>query len=168
MPELPSPINSPAVRVEITPNGILPEYIDGESYEAWASRLAECFGTESQDVAEIAVRSVAQALKKGDSQALNAIIAQVREMKPSDALETCLILQSLLVSNKAMELMAEAQRSTFDEDKERKLAASASFMRLFINQLAALKRYRSKSEQHICVTHVQANQAIIGNVTTDT
>jgi len=157
--------NLPAARIHSSKEGLIPEYKSGEEYDGWIKRLEQCFGTENQDIAELAARSIASSFKRGDDKTVNAIIAEMQEMKPNDALERCLIMQTLLVSKKAFEIMSESNKCVFEEEKRQKIAASASLMRLFLNQLDALRRYRCK-EHKISVTHIQAQQAIIGDVHT--
>jgi hypothetical protein len=98
---------------------------------------------------------------------LNRMLAMVRGIGPTDALEALLAVQMAAVhdaSMRAAQRLREAQ--TIDQQDSASNMAN-KLMRTFTMQVEALKRHRSAGEQNVLVKHVHVypgGQAVVGNV----
>jgi hypothetical protein len=115
-----------------------------------------------QDLAALAANG------KGLSEVeLNRMLAMVRGIGPTDALEALLAVQMAAVhdaSVRAAQRLREAE--TIDQQDSASNTAN-KLMRTFAMQVEALKRHRSSGEQNVIVKHVHVypgGQAVVGNV----
>lgn len=152
------------VRVRCTENGILPVREQGEGQDAWMTRLASVVGASDPVIAKYTLHALAAGIRPGDSTRLNALLAEMQTLAPTDAIERALIIQMLLVSSSAVEAMTKAGRAPSMDAQIAISNAAIRLMRLFIQQGDALRRYRSQGTQSVTVTNITADQAIVGNV----
>ena len=75
-----------------------------------------------------------------------------------------LVVQMCLANEYAVNALSSSDTAVFTEDKERLSAIAAKMMRLYLQQFEVLRRYRNAGRQNIQVTHVYADQAIVGDV----
>jgi hypothetical protein len=98
---------------------------------------------------------------------LNRMLAMVRGIGPTDALEALLAVQMAAVhdaSMRAAQRLRDAQ--TIDQQDSASNMAN-KLMRTFAMQVEALKRHRSCGEQNVIVKHVHVypgGQAVVGSV----
>lgn len=103
-----------------------------------------------------------------DLNRLNFLLSFVKSLKPRDVLEASLISQIAVGHMRCMEAAHHAEAATTIDMRERHERRLTQFMRTFVRQIEALKRYRSSGEQKIVVqkmTVADGGQAIVGNVT---
>ena len=160
---LPAVLELTSSKVQVTRDGnaISAVLEGGESHDAWLSRLAEAVGTADTEIAEFTLRMLASGLGRSDDTTLNAILAQMQEMKPRDAVERCLIIQMLLTAHKSVQALSASNLTISPEELEKKLA-SARFMRLYLQQCEALRNLRNGGNQTITINHMNVDKAVIG------
>lgn len=132
----------------------------GTDNSAFASLLAEQLGQLSVvklDGAESVSENV-----------VNAHIAMVRGIAPTDEIEAMLACQMAAVHMLTMGAATTAYRGAGIERRDLAIAQINKLTRTFSTQMEALKRYRSKGDQRVTVEHVhvhEGGQAVVGNVT---
>lgn len=134
----------------------------GESQDAWLARLAEAVGTTDTEIAELTLRMLASGLGRSDDVILNGILAQLQEMKPRDAVERCLIIQMLLTAHKSIQALTASASADSQEEQEMKSALAMRFMRLYLQQCEALRKFRTGGSQTITINHMNVDKAVIG------
>ena len=99
---------------------------------------------------------------------LNQLIPILHSMKPRDALEGMLAVQMVGVHTVAMQCLGRTKDAYVIDQIECLINQSAKLMRVFMDQMASLQKYRGKStQQKVTVEHVhvhQGGQAIVGTV----
>jgi len=165
---LPAVLDTLQTKVQVTRTGdaLSAVLATGESYDAWLSRLAEAVGTADTEIAEFTLRMLASGLGRSDDTTLNAILAQMQEMKPRDAVERCLIIQMLLTAHKSVQALSASNLTISPEELEKKLASALRFMRLYLQQCEALRKLRNGGNQTVTINHnhIVTDKAIIGDV----
>jgi hypothetical protein len=102
------------------------------------------------------------------SKNIQAVIAALEGLAPSDELEGMLAAQNVATHNAAMECLRQAmiEEQTF-EGREQSLKNAAKLLGVYTRQVEALDKHRGRGQQKITVEHVTVNaggQAIVGNV----
>lgn len=90
---------------------------------------------------------------------INAHLAFIAEMCPSDHVEIQLVLQMIATHRKALKWLSS--------DREKDQKSAARLLSLYNRQVEALNRYRKKGQQKIIVERVtveNGGQAIVGTV----
>ena len=161
---LPAVLDTLQTKVQVTRTGdaLSAVLATGESHDAWLSRLAEAVGTADTEIAEFTLRMLASGLGRSDDTTLNAILAQMQEMKPRDAVERCLIIQMLLTAHKSVQALSVSNLTISPEELEKKLASALRFMRLYLQQCEALRKLRNGGNQTITINHMNVDKAVIG------
>lgn len=97
---------------------------------------------------------------------VEAVMSMFEKMKPRDYMEKQLIAQMLLVNLFAGQELGRAMKSSDPECRKDATAAATRMLRLYAQQLEALRRYRNVGNQTITVNHnhINATNAIVGNV----
>lgn len=103
-----------------------------------------------------------------DAQAINAAMAALKGLAPSDELEGMLAAQMVATHAAAMDCLRRAMidGQTF-EGRDQNLKHAAKLLGVYTHQVEALDKHRGKGQQKITVEHVTVNaggQAIVGNV----
>lgn len=156
---------SESVFVQKTENGIAPVLHTGECPAQWKERLMAAFGVKDEPAATYLLHCLSRTAKGKRSDLLfNACIATIREIRPNNSLERMLVVQMCLANEYAVNALSSSDTAVFAEDKERLSAIAAKMMRLYLQQFEVLRRYRNAGRQNIQVTHVYADQAIVGDV----
>jgi hypothetical protein len=95
--------------------------------------------------------------------------AAVHSLGARDGLEALLAVQMVGVHSLAMKFLATAAlKDQTDYGVEASINRANRLLRTFATQVEALKKYRSKGEQHCTVEHVHVHsggQAVVGAVT---
>lgn len=86
------------------------------------------------------------------------LLAMFAEEKPQTALEAMLLVQSVSVHIQMMNLCSHADSSTSPETKAVLLKAVNNSGRTFVEQMMALKKYRSKASQTVRIERVSVNE----------
>ena len=161
---LPAVLDTLQTKVQVTRTGdaLSAVLATGESHDAWLSRLAEAVGTADTEIAEFTLRMLASGLGRSDDTTLNAILAQMQEMKPRDAVERCLIIQMLLTAHKSVQALSASNLTISPEELEKKIASALRFMRLYLQQCEALRKLRNGGNQTITINHMNVDKAVIG------
>ncbi len=94
-----------------------------------------------------------------DQSTINAAIAAVHGIAPQDEAESLLATQMVGVHFLAMKLLQRSMTASSTVQTEQNVNLVTKMLRTFAAQLEALKRYRSKSEQRVTVTHQHVNVA---------
>ena len=151
-------------KVQITRDGnaISAVLADGESHDSWLTRLAAAVGTVDTEIGELTLRMLASGLGKAEDGILNALLAQVQEMKPTNAVERCLIIQMLLTAHKSVQALSASNLTISQEELERKIASAMRFMRLYLQQCETLRKLRHGGCQTITINHMNVDKAVIG------
>jgi hypothetical protein len=133
--------------------------------------LMEVLGTTESDFVDGLLGQLANVGTRGravDERGLNFMLAVVKGVEPKDQVEAMLAAQMAAVHNATMTF---ARRLAHVDNIPQQDSAERAFNKLartFAAQVEALKRYRSRGEQHVRVEHVTVNdggQAIVGTVT---
>ena len=98
-----------------------------------------------------------------------SMIAAIDGIGPKDELESLLVVQMVSVHNLAMEFMKRSvcNNGMLIDPAEAETNRAVRLMRIVMDQVDVLNRYRGKSRQNIIVEHVNVNsggQAIVGSV----
>ena len=113
-------------------------------------------------------------LPKGQSQdaldeRLQAAIDQVKNIRPTGAIEEMLAVQMIATHEAAMECLRRAAITGQGfAGRDMNLKHAAKFLAIYERQVAALDKHRGKGQQSVTVKHVhvgEGGQAIVGNVT---
>lgn len=137
------------------------------------SRLHDTFGTNSAPFTIRAIRELEKmTARRGedrdpDCTDLNADLAVVTSVAPTNELEAMLAVQMAGTHTMACEMTARALRSDDIEHMNTYLNAATKAQRTFTAQLEALARLRGKGQQTVRVEHVTVEsgaQAIVGDV----
>jgi hypothetical protein len=133
--------------------------------------LMKALGTTESDFIDGLLAQLANAVTKGrvvDERGLNFMLAVAKGVEPKDQVESMLGAQMAAVHNATTTF---ARRLAHVDNIPQQDSAESAFNKLartFAVQVEALKRYRSRGEQHVRVEHVTVNeggQAIVGAVT---
>ena len=95
--------------------------------------------------------------------ACNTIIQSEHDFRPKDALEARLVAQAAVAYQHAMSLIEKGARMDVLAHLESLINLSIKFMRVHIETIEALNRYRRGGEQKVTVTHVAEKMAIFNN-----
>lgn len=114
------------------------------------------------------ITSVGSQGKRVDETNANFVMAVVRSVQPTDALEAMLATQMGAIHSATM--MLARRLNTVDTIPQQDSAERAlnKLARTFAMQMEALKRYRTGGQQKVVVEHVTVNaggQAVVGTVT---
>ncbi len=129
--------------------------------------LAHACGSSSCRAAKVLLQQlVNSAIKSGaDSEVtINAIYDILTEAAPKGPIETMLTVQMVATHFAALTFMRHATDSLCPEDR---IHLSTKLMKVFIEQMAALRENRHKGRQEIRVEHVNISggQNILGPIT---
>lgn len=149
-------------RLGIGPTGYVePDTLD--EYEDWYGRLSLILKTDDEFLVFRYLNDLLKIEKDTPavdrSKNINAHLAFIVEMQPSDHVEIQLILQMVTTHSKALTWLSS------DSEKDQKSAAR--LLSLYNRQVEALIRYRKKGQQRIVVERVtveNGGRAIVGNV----
>lgn len=102
---------------------------------------------------------------------VNCDLSNIKSAKPNDSIEGMLLLQMTVMHRM---FMHSAKRfinvSDYAEDDKEKADRVAKVGRLFLNQVAALNKYRNQGQQKVVVEHMNVEngaRANIGNFKND-
>ena len=138
-----------------------------------ALRLCHATGTDSIEFADWCLGQLTDGIVASRDNAteaqkeLNAALAALNAMEPSDPLEAMLISQMVACHRQAMRGAGRMRGVQNIEQLRANERTANAFMRTYVAQMEALKRYRSKGEQTMRVERVyvaDGGQAIVGNV----
>jgi len=141
----------------------------GDKEAAW--RLLEAsLGTSDHEFAALMMAGLASISTQGrsadtDTKSLNGYLGIVQNIAPTDAVETMLAVQMAAIHGATMHLASNLRDQTRTMDAEQVERSMNRCARTFAAQVDALKRYRSKGDQKVTVTHVhvdQGGQAMVG------
>ena len=103
-----------------------------------------------------------------DNAANSYSFAAIHSLGARDGLEALLVVQMVGVHTMALKFLANAAREDQTEHgRELNTNLANRLLRTFTAQVEALKKYRSKGEQHCTVEHVHVHsggQAVVGTV----
>ncbi len=130
------------------------------------------FGTASAAFAEQAVaRLVAVISRKGSASPtqteLNAALAAVEGIGPTDEVEAMLAVQMVATHETALAMLTRAKHADLTPMLQECGSLAVKLLRTFTAQVEALARLRRGGEQRVIVQHVNVNeggQAIVGAV----
>lgn len=137
--------------------------------------LPEATGTQDRNLGILLVKQAVEALwtparmSNSDRQeAVNAAVAALKGLAPTDALEGMMATQMVAIHNAAMECLRRAQfdGQTF-EGRDQNLKNATKLLATYARHVEALDKHRGRGQQKITVEHVTVNaggQAIVGNV----
>lgn len=128
----------------------------------WQEKLQNAVGTMDTSIAKYTVNALALGLQGKDDATLNALLAQVQEMEPRNAVERCLLIQMMLISHKAVSALGRS--SSMFGNGEADITRAMRFMRLYLQQAETFRKLRGGGQQTITINHVSANQAVVGDV----
>ena len=98
-------------------------------------------------------------------------VTAFESIDPRDGLERLLATQMVGVHSLAMQFLARAaSKDQSGEALDKNVSRATKLMRTFVDQIEALKLYRSTGQQKVVVEHVHVNQggqAIVGVVKTE-
>jgi hypothetical protein len=149
--------------------GELPEKLT--AVDDGLSKFQQTFATTDKDLAVVLALQTAATL--GDHRAGPMIHkstrAAVHSLGARDGTEALLAVQMVGVHNLAMKFLANAaMKDQTDHGVDVCVSYANRLLRTFTTQVEALKKYRSKGEQHCTVEHVHVHsggQAVVGTVT---
>ena len=135
------------------------------------ARAHQAFATTDRDLllylSAQGVLAAGGTLEK-DSAANRYSFAAIHSLGARDGLEALLAVQMVGVHTMAMKFLARvALEDQTDHGREVNVNRANRLLRTFTAQMEALKKYRSKGEQHYTVEHVHVHsggQAVVGTV----
>jgi hypothetical protein len=140
--------------------------------KGWSEMLFDAAASNSQDFATRTfdqLSSVLQRYQKDLTAAdLNAGLAVVGAVNPTNEIETMLAVQMAATHDVAMEYLARSKHDTNFEHTSGYAGMATKLMRTFTAQVEALAKLRRGGEQTVRVEHVHVHPsglAIVGNVT---
>jgi hypothetical protein len=160
--------SAPSTPQSDKPEGELPEKMT--KTDDGLARAQQTFATTDIDL--IAVLALQAAASLGDprsgSMVHKSTRAAVHSLGARDGLEALLAVQMVGVHNLAMKFLANAAlEDQTDYGREVSVNRANRLLRTFTVQVEALKKHRSKGEQHFTVEHVHVHsggQAVVGAV----
>ncbi|WP_397423539.1 hypothetical protein [Phenylobacterium sp.] len=137
--------------------------------------LPEATGTQDRNLGIMLVKQAVEALwaparmSNADRQeAVNAAVAALKGLAPTDALEGMMATQMVAIHNGAMECLRRAQlEGQSFEGRDQNLKHATKLLATYARHVEALDKHRGRGQQKITVEHVTVNaggQAIVGNV----
>jgi hypothetical protein len=149
-----------------------PHHNDGQG---WLARLDDAFGSPSDafGISQLNALSNALRTKEGevDNTALNAALAVVDGVRPSNEIEAMLAGQMAITHSLAMEMLGRARRVYQIPQVDCAGNLAVKLLRTYTAQTEALAKLRRGGEQVVRVEHVHVHpgaQAIVGNVSQGT
>ncbi len=141
---------------------------DNLGFDQWASDLTRVFGTENEKLALTQLQLLSQAAANISSDretVINALIAAISDIAPRDILESQLACQIECVHLQSMHFLKQSANSGFPETAQKYLNLAIRLMRMYLQQIEALGKYRQgKRRMSVGQVVVNAEQAIVGNV----
>lgn len=137
--------------------------------------LPRATGTKDRHLGVLLVKQAVEALwtparmSNADRQeAVNAAVAALKGLAPTDALEGMMATQMVAIHNAAMECLRRAQLENQSfEGRDQNLKHATKLLATYARHVEALDKHRGRGQQKITVEHVTVNaggQAIVGNV----
>ncbi len=149
-----------------TSDGALNPKGDQAAFDRYVG-LCKSTGAVSTDLQNHFIRQL-YALKGGSSDShLNAALAFLHSMKPTDEMETMLAAQMFVAHDMTMNTAANVNRCEDMEMNDRYVNRFAKLTNVFRDNLEALNKHRGKGQQKVTVEHVHVHsggQAIVGTV----
>jgi hypothetical protein len=138
----------------------------------FVTQLYDCFGTGSAAFAEHAIARLAAIIRgKGSAPStqteLNAALAAVDGIRPTNEIEAMLAVQMVATHETAMEMLSRAKQAESTQRLHEYGSLAVKLLRTYTTQVEALARLRRGGEQRVIVQHVHINeggQAIVGAV----
>ena len=138
----------------------------------FVTQLYDCFGTASAAFAEQSVARLAAVISRRGSASptqteLNAALAAVDGIRPTDEIEAMLAVQMVATHETAMAMLTRAKHADLTPTLQECGSLAVKLLRTFTAQVEALARLRRGGEQRVIVQHVYVNeggQAIVGAV----
>lgn len=164
---------APQVSVEHRPPGavqISPDHPDGL---LWQRKLQASMGTVEWAFAEKLLSDLLNAAcpsgagKPISADDVNAAVAAMHGLAPSDEAEAMLVAQMVATHRSAMMALRRLNASENIPQQDSNSNASVKLLRTYAAQIEALSRYRGKGKQEVRVEHVHVHQggrAIVGSV----
>ena len=162
-----SPLPNVKIKLDGNAYSVSPDHDDfgtglALQMQATASAYHEYFSGLLSAIGNLSIRGGAS-----DPQKMDYMLAMIAGINPRDQLESMLALQMATVHDATMETAARLKRVKTVQEQESAERALIRLSRTFAAQIEALKRYRSKGEQHVYVERVNVNeggQAVVGLV----
>ena len=169
----------PQLKAEKTKSGKTKLRASDNDPMMYSVKLFETFGTPDYDLQTLFLNQAMETFEEyGRIEAddhekvaslCNKTTAILHGIQPRDEIEGMLAVQMVGVHNVAMETLKRTMipDQTFS-GKEANVTQATKMLRTFVQQMDALKRYRTGGQQKMTVEHVNVNkggQAIVGNVT---
>jgi hypothetical protein len=125
----------------------------------WQNQLLDAFGTPSDDFTNFALQALGNALaprggKEVDAVRLNAGLAIVDGIRPTNETEALLAVQMAAAHTLAMECMERTRRAEMLQQFEANGNMATKFLRTFAVQMETLARVRRGGKQKVIVEHV--------------
>jgi hypothetical protein len=98
---------------------------------------------------------------------MNPLLAAMHGIRPRDEIEGMLAAQMIAAHTAAMKMLQRMYHAEYLEHADAYSNRANKFMRTYVAQMDALKRYRAVAQQTVRVERVYVNeggQAIVGNV----
>jgi hypothetical protein len=151
-------------------NGTLAIEAGHDDQRGWQNQLTDAFGTPSDDFAHFALLALSNALspqggKPIDAERLNAGLAIVDGIRPTNETEALLAVQMAAAHTLAMECMERTRRAERLQQFEANGNMATRFLRTFAVQMETLARVRRGGKQKVIVEHVHVHaggQAAVG------
>lgn len=132
----------------------------GESQADWAEAIRRAFGTDNPETIGYLTKCFETCAPK-DTLALNAFFDGLADLKPRDHMERLLLTQSMIVHHKICLALARSLKTPYDNERTQLDSSAAKFIRLFCQQMEALRKYRRDGTQTVNVNHVYVDKAVI-------
>lgn len=159
----PEPVDIP--KLKISEDNAFELDLSDAQRDTWINTLSDLSGCGSPDLGSTLLLNTIQAsaqVKPANEGCVNAILNTLVSSEPHDPLEAMLISQAISCYQQSMDLMKCAVRTSLVGTREEYLKMSARLMRLFLNQMETLRRWKNKGTQTIRVEKI--DKAIIGNI----
>ena len=129
--------------------------------------VQELLGMKTPEAAEAVFRSALEALGHKADEKAGMASAMFAETEPKDAIEALLMVQMTATHVAMVDMSSRLSGAKLPQVREGVERSMTRLGRLYVSQVEALKKYRSKAQQVVRVERVTVNeggQAIVGDV----
>ena len=147
-------------------------HLDHPDQSAGLAQLTAALGLSDPTLCNRIVLDLAGLAANGNDLSeveLNRMLAMVRGIGPTDAVEALLAVQMAAVHDASMRAAQRLKKAETIDQQDSASSMCNKLMRTFTMQMETLKRHRSSGEQKVVVEHVHVyagGQAVVGNVKT--
>lgn len=156
-----TPISSSNLQFKQEDNSIKLICLPGDDPSEKLVELMKTLHVYSPELASYLTKVIASSQFGNNLDDLYGILAAINEIKPQNPLEILLVIQMFLTNRRAGIALKESCKCLLADDQERQIAIATKLMRLYTQQMEALRKFRNGGNQTINVNYINANQSVV-------